>query len=356
MLHYKLKTLWSYVPTILVLLGILFANFYKPLSILNIEENSASSTLYFSGAVTPIKVKNIFSPVQGVLIKVNAKYGQIVKKNQLLYIIKSTQIETDYRSALESYIKAKSAYQNMVFQSTGNAELYKLGLISKIDFINKQEELKNSGLELWDNELQLKKIYQKTGNKLKTDVQTISLDKIENLRDILSQPLSGVRITAKADGVLFFPSKGLGSKEEDTRATEGLIVQEGQMLAVIADVSGFVFEVNVDETNFNDIKPDQEATITGNAFGTVQLTGKVVSINHQANNTETGEVPSYRAKIVVPNLTEAQRKAIQMGMSAEIAIIQKKRPPIRLFYYQTLRAPLTEQRFYPAQIIIEAKK
>lgn len=330
----KLKMLVSYMPGIIIVISLLFINYHKSLATLVVQEENTSSVLYFPSIVKPISTYNVSSPAPGTMAKIAVQYGKPVKPGQLLFIIKSSQMETTFRQIFETYVKAKSAYQRMLFESTGNAELYRLGLISKIDYLNKQEQLKSNQLELWGSEQALKKIIPNKDANLTAKIQTMSVEKFEEIRSILQKPLADINVYADKEGILLFPSKMLGlkgnNKEDSARVSKDELVQEGQILAVIADLSGLVFDINVNETSFHMVKIGQSAKITGNAFPTIELQGTVTLINHQANNSESGDVPSYQVQIVVPQLTEEQRQIIQIGMSAEVALAQQKPPSIKI--------------------------
>lgn len=330
----KLKMLISYIPSMIIVMSLLFVNYHKSITTLVVQEENASSVLYFPSIVKPLHTYNVSSPAPGIISSIAIRYGDSVELGELLFTLKSSQLETTFRQILETYVKAKSAYQRMLFESTGNAELYRLGLISKIDYLNKQEQLKSNQLELWGSEQALKKIIPTKNIDLTTKIETMSVDKFEDIQTILQKPLADIQIYAPKKGILLFPSKTLGlkgnNKEDSSPVNKDELVQEGQILAVIADLSGLIFEVNVNETSFHNVTIGQTAKITGNAFPNIELQGTVTLINHQASNSESGDVPSYRVQIIVPKLTEQQRQIIQVGMSAEVALAQQKPPRIKI--------------------------
>lgn len=322
MINEKMKMFFSYLPLALIMLGLFFINFHRTISTYIVFSQSIPVKMYFTGVVKPIKTVNVDSAFDGYIKQIVVSFDTYVKKGDVLFLIQSDSLEKDFRSVLENYFKTKALYQYTLFQNRGNNELYKAGLISKIEFLDSESQLKNSQLALWDAERELKNVLMSTGVSLQ-EVQNLSSDNMDKLHEILSRNVSGVKIVAPESGVLLFSNAGQSGPDETQDIKQGSKVKKDQVLAVIADTTGLNFEVKVNETNFNDITIGQEATITGVAFPSIVLKGYVESIDRQVSNSGFGNVPTYNINIVVPKLTAKEQRVIQIGMSAEITLTKK---------------------------------
>src|SRR5438132_5685866 len=130
----SIKYLLSYLPLVLVFLGLLSLNLHKAIHTVTVFPEKVADTLYFPGVVRPYTLFPVVTKFPGNIEKMPVNYGQEVKTGDLLFVIQSQGIIKDFRSNLQNYIKAKASLQNAQYQFNGNEELYKLGLISKIAF------------------------------------------------------------------------------------------------------------------------------------------------------------------------------------------------------------------------------
>lgn len=319
----------SYLPMTLVLIGLFYIHVHRTLITMTIEAESTPSTLYFSGVANPLATNIVVSNVSGNVSQVNVAYGDEVKKDQALYIIDTTQLQEQIQSSIKDLFKAKADNQTRRFQNNGNTQLYKLGLISKVSFMDSNSDLENSDLALDDAKQRLIKLLTLAGQE---DIlnQTLTLTKTADLQQLLNKPFRQLVIRAPATGVLLFPTKSLGNSTDAVKVTNGASIKEGQVLAVIGDNSGLIFEITVNENDFRNISIGQSANISGAAFPSVKLTGTVRTINRQANSSDADVTPMYTMTVVVPHLTLEQRKYIVIGMSAEVSFVKQNPPSIKI--------------------------
>jgi multidrug efflux pump subunit AcrA (membrane-fusion protein) len=66
--------------------------------------------------------------------------------------------------------------------------------------------------------------------------------------------------------------------------------------------------------------------VSGDGFAKTVLNGVVAYTEQQAANGDSGGTPSFLAHIIVRQITNAQRKQIHIGMSAQVKL-QITRPP-----------------------------
>lgn len=330
MANRNMQSWLSFLPIALIMFGLLYVNVHKPLKTIIVEEKSESTSLYFTGIVSPLSYHTILSPAEGVVTQVKVPYGAWVKKGDLLYVLDSPSLAQNYRQNMADLIRATNTFQNTQFQHTGNEEMFKMGLISKVSFMDNTQQLENSVLELDEVRAKILTLLKITGNK-RIDFQALSLDKIENIREILKKPIRTVYIYAKYDGVLYFPSKTFNDEtEKPIKLARGTNVKEGQALAVIGDMKGLLMDVFVNENDFHKISMGQTATISGSAFPDIELEGTVKNISRQSNSAQSDMTPLYTISVIVPELTKKQRATIEVGMSAEITFTTQNPPSISI--------------------------
>lgn len=330
MLKRKLQNYLSYLPMGLVALGVFYANMHKTLQTLTVEPVRAVTTLYFAGVVSPLAYYSVLSPFPGVITAVKAPYGQRVKKGQLLYVLQSAQLAESYRQSMEDLVRATNAFQNIQYQFNGNTEMYKLGLISKVAYMDNAQQKQNSELDLFEAREKLNKLLSQSGQP-RVDFEHMSSDALEEFRKMMKKPLQKVNIVANQDGMLYFPSKVFNTDEEKPpRVNIGTNIREGQTMAVIGNLDGLLLEVAVGETDFHKIFMGQKASLKGSAFPDMVLEGTVTNISKQANVSQADAAPFYTIAVTVPKLTEQQRKIIEVGMSVEVQFIITNPPTINI--------------------------
>lgn len=285
--------------------------------IVTVESNSFANTLFYSGTIQPLKTLVVPSPVDGVVVDMPFQYGEEVKAGQLLYVITSAKFLTDYKSALMQYIKAKSDFNNNQTLLGEAKFLHKNQLISDDDFKMKQSSYYASQLAL----LQAKDTLETLLHQL--DIKNINLynltiadvDKITQAMH-LQMNSENLRILAPANGIILSPSK---NDDEIKKTLKGDAIKQGDILAVIGDMSGITVRIKVNELTVNQLKAGQKVKVTGIAFPDHALDGEIARVDRQGEVSGGGQ-PAFNVEISVLKLTQAQQKIIHAGMSAKIQI------------------------------------
>ena len=155
-----------------------------------------------------------------------------------------------------------------------------------------------------------------------------------------------IRLQAPTSGILLYPPKVV-SDETSSQVSVGATLKTGQVITLIGDVTGIHVDIDIPETDINKIHDGMSAKITGAAFGRQILEGKVVRVNTQAMPGSTGKAPSFSATIEVSHLTDEQRVALKIGMSAAIELLfeedQKMLIPIKAIRQVNGRRMVTVQ-------------
>lgn len=284
-----------------------------------IEPHALANTLFYSGSILPLKTIVVTSPADGAIVEMPFQYGETIEAGQLLYTLSSAKFLTDYKTALMQYIKAKSDYNAGQTQLSEAEFLHKHELISDDEFKTKQGNFYGARLAL----VQAKDALEVLIHQL--DLKDINLYKL-TIADIdkitqamhLQRNSENLRILAPASGVVLAASKN----DDDTKKlAKGDVVKQGDVLAIIGDMSGLSVRVKVNELTVNQLKVGQKVQVSGIAFPEHVLSGEIRRVDRQGDVTNTGGgMPTFSVEIMVPKLTLAQQNEIHVGMSAKVEI------------------------------------
>src|SRR3990167_3937417 len=282
-----------------------------------IEARSESSTLYYSGSIQPIRSLVIPSPVEGVVVDMPIQYGDAVEPGKLLFMLSSAKFMSDYKYALMQYVKAKSDFDTAKSQLSEGDFLHKNLLISDDDFKLKQANYYSNRLVLLQAKDALENLLQQMDIK-DIDLYNLTIadiDKIDKAMH-LQKKSENLRILSPAVGVLLAPAK---NDDDSKKIAKGDVVKQGDVLAVIGDMTGVSVRIKVNELTVNQLKVGQKVMVTGIAFPEDELIGKIKRIDHQADSAGGGS-PTFAVVVEVPKLTTPQQAAIHVGMSAKVEI------------------------------------
>lgn len=324
MLTWDLKYVFSYVPIGLLFIAFILLNSHQTYTFYTVTKETIPLTMTFTGVVKPLKMMQVYSPIDGIITKINVKFGSNVKKGQLLFSLSSQSLQSTLRSTINSYLRAKSDLESNTFQNTGNTALFKAGLISKVEYQNSESQYETAKLTLWDATETLKTTFAGTGLNEK-QLEYLTLKDVDKIKNIIASAQQ-LNIFSPGEGILSTQNNIGGSNKE---LTVGTIIKQGDIIAIIYEMNGLNFTVNIVETQLEQISVGQKATVTGIAFPSVTLEGYVNSMNQEAN-TDSGTTPTYTIRIIVPKITPSQRSLIKTGMSAIITLIKNRPPTIRI--------------------------
>jgi HlyD family secretion protein len=291
----------------------------KPPSIITVKPQTLKNSAFYSGIIQPFKTMVVSSPAEGTIDDMFFHYGDMVKKGQVLFTLNSDKFQADYKNALLQYIKTKTECSNAKSQMTESNFLFKHHLISEDDYKAKQTTFYTARLSLIQAEDTL------TALTAHLDVPALQFKNL-SIRDIdkINAALhtdgdsQKIKVLAPTTGMALLPVH-LDSNETPKKIVKGDTVKVGDLLTLIGDVSGVSVHINVNEFNVNQVHLGQTVNITGSAFSEFNLQGKVVGIDRQGLPSQGG-VPAFPVEVVVPTLTQAEAKAIHMGMSAKVEL------------------------------------
>lgn len=292
-----------------------------------VEAAALSNTLFFTGSILPGSMQVIPSPVDGVVMKTLFQYGDHVNAGSPLFMLSSGKFLSDYKSALLDYIKAKNEFtQNKTLLSEAEF-LHKNLLISDDDYQSKKSTYFTSQLSylqakdalmVFLNQMNIKDV-----NLLKLSISDI--DKITQAMHFQSSSDS-MMIDAPVAGTILAPIK---IDDGSVKAVStGDAVKEGDVLAVIGDLSSISVGLKVNELTINQINVGQPVTITGIAFPGISIEGKVSRVDKQGE-VSSGSLPTFSVQVSA-SLTPAMQKVVHVGMSANIQMNIEEPPQITI--------------------------
>ena len=292
-----------------------------------VEAQSVSNTLFFTGTISPLSLQVIPSRVDGVVIDTGFQYGDLVKTGGPLFSLSSGKFLSDYRSAILDYVKAKNDFEQNKTQLNETEFLHKNLLISDDDYHSKKSSYYASQLAYMQAKESLTVFIQQMNLK---DVNILNLsiadiDKITQAMHVQSSS-DNMIVTAPASGTILSPIKT--DQDNNKQVNKGDVVKQGDVLAVIGDLSGVSLNFKVNELTINQINAGQPVIITGIAFPDITLQGKVSRVDKQGLSA-SGGLPTFNVQVSAV-LTPAQQKVIHVGMSANIQMNLTDPPAISI--------------------------
>lgn len=296
--------------------------------LVKIEPQKLSNTLFYSGSIQPIRTVVIPSPADAAVVDVAFQYGDQVEAGQLLFKLSSTKFMTDYKTALTSYIKAKTQFTESQNQLREATFLHKNELISDDEFNAKKSAFYTAQLELIQAKDALKNLISQLDMHDSLNVYDLAITNIDQINKALHLQTNAeyLRIVAPTAGVVLGAMK---NEDESKKVLKGDAVKQGDVLAVIGDMSGLSTRIKVNEMTVNQLKVGQKVHVTGIAFPDQVLDGEVKRLDRQGE-ASNGGLPSFPVEIVVPKLSPLQQKLIHVGMTAKIEILIDEEPQISI--------------------------
>lgn len=310
---------------------------HQPLKTITATMQSIPTQLFYGGTVSPIQYFNVTSPVEGIIKKINFKYGDRIQANDILFVITSSKLQQDFHSALTDFIKAKTAYTNAQINFRGTLELKKANIISDQEFLSDQDQYQDATLSYFTAKNALEKIVAKIPQINTQQLEQLSESDFGKIESFLTTQSSDLMIKASEAGVVLAPkSSGTDGGDGDSSGGSktlqvGSQVKEDQTLVTIGDMSGIETTVPAGENVINNIKAGQAVTVTLPAIPNLTLTGRVKSVGAQAQTgggAEQSGVANFPITVDVPKLTPTQSNLIRVGMSTKVTITIQNPPSI----------------------------
>lgn len=286
--------------------------------VITVKKETLKKELHFTGTLQPLHETTLTSPMDAVVQSMRYRYGELVKKGSIVFVLDSTELQKYYNDTLTEYLKTKDSYFIAKAKFVGTTDLWDAGLISKNNFLSEKSSLNSARVAFMQSKHKLMDMLQKMQSEDAKKMALLSLAKFDKVSQALKSKRNLIYVRAPSSGVLLYPPKSLD--EKDARIKVGSVTKSGQVIALLGDMSGLSVEISVPEVDVDKIHVNMPATISGVAFGGRILKGRVIALNAQASSSQGSSLPSFNAIIEVKHLTSEEQQVMKVGMSASIEL------------------------------------
>lgn len=248
-----------------------------------ISRGDIVKTITVSGTLNVLNSYTILSKINGVVNKVPVDFNQVVKKNQLLATIDSTELDQQKMRVLAQLDRAKLDIVGAKMELDSKRDLFKDSLISKKDL--EQAEL--------------------NFQKISAQLQQFRVE-----YNIVAKNLSYTEILSPASGTVI----SVLVKPTD------LVGMNKPLFVVAEDLKKMYLTIQVDESDIGKINKGQKVSFTVSAFPNNTFEGKIDQVHFNPDTSSTGIV-TYQA-IIICNNSELLLKP-GMTTTATVIVAQK---------------------------------
>jgi RND family efflux transporter MFP subunit len=289
-----LREHWKLVSVVLVVLLIGAFIFYRRSRAAEAEiqtfvtptRQTLNKTVEVSGVVDAKEKATLRFAAGGRLTYLNAKEGDVVKRNQTLARIDARELQKRLQQDLNLYFN------------------------ERMDFEQAQDTRENQAITTTDE-----RVAQKDQKTLENSVLDVEIRDIAIRNTTLSAPFDGQLVAVPATA----PNVFLG-------ATEGF---------ELISPASLYFKAAVDEVDISSITKGQLADIHLDAYPEETLTASVSAIAYRSAQGPSGTV--FLVDLPMPQATGSAMSKYRLGMNGDVAIITATRPDVLSIPLDTTR-------------------
>ena len=259
-----------------------------------------------TGTINPMRTVAVGSQVSGIIEKIYVDFNSEVKRGQIIAQIDST------------------SYYASVKQAEANVERYQAQVNDADRTLKRTQELFNKNLVSQADLDAATTAYESAIAQLKQTRAALDQSKVNLRYAIIRSPIDGVVI----------------SRDVDVGQTVASSFQTPKLFSIANDLKRMQVEASVDEADIGQIKLNQSATFTVDAYPEEQFTGSVSQIRLSPITVQN--VVTYTVIIDVPN----PELKLRPGMTATVSILINKRENV-------IRVPALAVRFQPSQEVLD---
>ncbi len=251
-----------------------------------------------TGSIIPLEKIEIKPQIPGIIEKIHAEEGQVVKRGDLIATVRVVPNISNLNSANGTVKNARIEFNNQKILFERNQRLYEKGVISKQDFESAELAYNNAMQALRNAESNLEVIKKGYSNDLKR--------------------LANTNITAQISGTILTIPVKVGNQVIESNSFNA-----GTTIATIADLNKMIFEGKVDESEVGALKDGTKLEV---AIGAIPNTKFPAELNFIApQGSKEGGAVQF---IIKANMTLDNKNFIRAGYSANADIILAKRDSV----------------------------
>ncbi len=337
------KTTLIIIVSLIVIAVMLFLTFRRgrkapEMETVTVVRGDLVTSIFASGEIKSAAQADIFAQTSGTISSLPVKDGQTVYQGQAL-------LQLDTTAARAAVAQKEWALKTALQKKKNLGD----GIYSEID-LKAAEALVNEKHAAWiraeedynedkSNEdsravrdfaytayLQAEENLEDLKNSNPTEEDWIVIEaEIESAKKALADAeldLSRTTIAAPQNGTLLFADSEVG------KVSSTAVVNKGQKLFTIADLSSFIFEVEVDESEIKDVEIGQKVRITFDAYPGMDFEGQVSKI------AKTTTLDSSGNKVVEVGIElrgiSGDEEGLLLGLSGDAEIIFEEKKDILL--------------------------
>jgi RND family efflux transporter MFP subunit len=230
-----------------------------------LDRGNVTQRINATGAVSPVVQVSVGTQVSGVIQALYVDYNSIVKKGQLIAQIDPAVWVSQLQDAQASLLRAQAAYDFAKVDYQRSKRLAAEKLLADQDLDTKDTALKNA-----------------QGN---LESAKASLDRAKTNLDYCN-------ITAPVDGVVI-------SRLADVGQTVAASFSTPSLYMIAQDLSKMKVQVNIGESDIDDVKVGQRALFTVDSLPDKQFRANVSLVRQEP--VTTSNVVNYVVEMIVPN-------------------------------------------------------
>ncbi|MCK4836269.1 MAG: efflux RND transporter periplasmic adaptor subunit, partial [Candidatus Aminicenantes bacterium] len=240
-------------------------------------ENIVTST----GTLSAVKTVEVGSQVSGIIESIYVDFNDSVKQGQVLAILDKTLFEISVRDTEARVYQARASLAQAIAEVKRNQPLFEKGHVSEMEFLVFKTTAQTAEASF--------KMAQASLNKAKTNLGYT----------IIRSPIDGTVI----------------ERTVDAGQTIAASFQAPKLFVIAEDLTRMQIEANVDESDIGQIKENQPAHFTVQAYPDKTFNGTVRQIRLQPQTIQN--VVNYTVIIDAPN----QDRLLLPGMTATVDFI-----------------------------------
>ncbi|MBG0775716.1 MAG: efflux RND transporter periplasmic adaptor subunit [Desulfovibrionaceae bacterium] len=335
----------------------------KTLPTVPVVEQPVTNSISLVGNLEPIKEVNVVSPFSGKIREKMFEYGDAVKKGDLLLRMDTSEIEVKLRDAESAYITARQEYEDKVNWSQGSEVarakrtlasakarldtaarkldetqlLYDKGIVPQTELESAQESLQSAKMEFHSSQDDLNSTQVK-GNAENVNIARLKLANARTQFETLKEEMQRFEVYAPVSGIVVKPQDQGNDKAKIVE--RGVSFNKDDILLAVGDLEGLAVKAEVDEVDISRIMYGQKVTVSGDAFPSMELTGRVSFISSQASKGQQSGVPMFDVRVVIDKLTPEHQRMIRLGMTANLQVVVYENPKALMVPISAVRSDM----------------
>ncbi|MEI7411526.1 efflux RND transporter periplasmic adaptor subunit [Pectobacterium aroidearum] len=312
---------------------------------LAVQPQLLENQLGLVGRIEAATQTTLAAPFEGIIREVLVREGQRVEKGQMLLLLDPGQIEIQLRQAQADVLKtqrevqtlrqweqstevsrarravssAKSTFNNTQANLRDTQALFERGIVARMEVDTLKQQIRSQEQDLNAAQEELKTVLAR-GNGEDRKIAEMELTNAQVRYQTLAAQVERQIVKAPFSGFVVRPATPDNGKPVVIQA--GLLVSQGAPLFGVIAQDRFQVATRVEETDLHQLQEGMAVNVTGDGFAGQTLTGKVTSIDMQADAADMSGSGAYYDVVVSLDTPLADlRQNIRLGMSARLAII-----------------------------------